>query len=857
MAAPGSLYAQTSHSAVPPGFESLMLEQTSQIDVYFGGRFIYSGLATFDPNSVTFHDPEALAARIPGLINPQSVVEQLSAPMATNESLRCVLRQQTNCGVMYPPVAEVIFDGRSFRADLFVAPELLALQELRVQPFLDPSSAGFSVFQNLGIAVVGDDQSSQMGQNINSRTLFSLGENFLQITSNYSNDRDFQIDNFNFQRDWAGMRYQAGMVSTSSDNLQFASAFNLLGITASTALDTREDLRFATGNTLEVFLPLRARVSIYKDGRLMVSNTYESGNQQLDTSVLPGGSYEVEIRILDDQGERIETRFYTKNSRLPPRGAPQHSLSLGFIQEPNPTSVASSTGDYIWRASYSSRFTDSAAFRVGATGTGAAQLIEGGWFLIQPRYELGLDAAITDSGNGGVSADLTLVLDNMSVSSSFRQVWNDAPDNAPAASNLLGRQSSQWQTSLSMPLLSGSLSLSSRINTREADEAVRSINLGYRFPVWMRLGSRISSRFNIARQDGLTSFLLNLTLRRDVGEWRISQNTDLSGRELLAGGTEQIGQVALSGNWQSPRDWQSQMVVGLRANHSSQDQSNLTADMDWRGNAGQARMQVDQVIASSGNRASYSGRYDTSLVMAGSAFAFGGREQQRSALLIDLRGSRTPDAYFNVLVDGRSRGVAQPGKTTLIPLSPYRSYEVRLESAGLGFVSFENRTERATLYPGNAVALAWDIKEIHVIFGRVLDTSGAPVANAVLHGVEGLAVTDGNGNFQAELATDVKQLEVETRTARCRVEVPEYSLRRGIGILDDMVCSLQLKGASPVPPEAVTATQSLPPFAKEISISVDRGALPFSADARAESAVRASAYGANTRALNWPGNQAE
>ena len=124
---------------------------------------------------------------------------------------------------------------------------------------------------------------------------------------------------------------------------------------------TREDGDFTGGTPLEVFLPVRGRVEIRRDGRLINTGFYEAGAQQLDTSSFPGGAYDIEIRILDEQGneQSRQTRFFAKQYQLPPLGEWLFFAETGQIMERrNDASLPESTGLWLSRAGVSRRLLD-------------------------------------------------------------------------------------------------------------------------------------------------------------------------------------------------------------------------------------------------------------------------------------------------------------------------------------------------------------------------------------------------------------------------------------------------------------------------------------------------------------------
>ena len=57
---------------------------------------------------------------------------------------------------------------------------------------------------------------------------------------------------------------------------------------------------------------------------------------------------------------------------------------------------------------------------------------------------------------------------------------------------------------------------------------------------------------------------------------------------------------------------------------------------------------------------------------------------------------------------------------------------------------------------------------INIAIGRLVDGNGVPVTNAVIQNVVGIAMTDENGIFQAEVKHDTNSLDVVQGSRSCR-----------------------------------------------------------------------------------------
>ena len=97
-------------------------------------------------------------------------------------------------------------------------------------------------------------------------------------------------------------------------------------------IDTRLDRDEVLGSPVVVYLDQRARVDVVRDGRVLYSAIYEAGNQAIDTSNLPDGSYDIILRI-DEPGrpEREERRFFSKSRQIPSLGRTDFFVFGGLL----------------------------------------------------------------------------------------------------------------------------------------------------------------------------------------------------------------------------------------------------------------------------------------------------------------------------------------------------------------------------------------------------------------------------------------------------------------------------------------------------------------------------------------------
>ncbi|MCB1692522.1 MAG: CS1-pili formation C-terminal domain-containing protein [Pseudomonadales bacterium] len=762
---------------VPPGFEQLLQPQTTFVDVYYGGAFLLSTTATFTPTEISFQSPAEITAKIPDILEPAQVEARLGESLATNSEFACLRANETDCGHIDTDSVDVIFDEGKFRVDLFIAPSLLSVRPAAIAKFLPPSSAGLSLL-NVTSATMNGEEGRDENYNIGNSTTLAYKETRLFAQSNITRAEDFTIDTLALQREYRGRQYQAGYFRSNAGNLLFIGQTDFAGVNISSSLDTRQDLDQSSGNDLQVFLESRSRVDIIKDGRLISTAVYETGNQIIDTSNLPGGAYEVTLRIRDSfGGEREETRFYVKTNDLPPLDQTLYFVDVGeSVTRETGDVLPTGTGEKIFRAGISKRLSRDFGGDIGVLAEDNQYLAEGGFFRLGRSWDLRLNYAVGSLGSRGLGLNARTRLGPVTLNATGRRTWSDDP------TAIVGPEATQGSINLTVPLGRTSLSLSSRYNKRDAgtDE-----NYGLRldFPTY-NFGNRIlDSSLQIADNNGDTLILFGVRFALRSEHWQ-NQVSARAYRE-----TNEMGRTSgvitnLTSNWQDGDRFLSDVNVTLRANDEQQDRT-FESELDIVGSLGRANF--DALYSTEADRLSYGASLFTTVIANRDSVSLGGRNQARSAVVLDIDGD-TKDAWFDVKVNNQARGNARIGTKTVVGLAPFQTYEVSLAPRGKSIVDFNNQTRTTTLYPGNVVTLHWAVTRVLVAFGQIVDTDGNPVKNALIEGVLGLATTDEFGMFQAEINSDTESLKVRTRESECRVSLPDYDTTQLVVTLDTLVC---------------------------------------------------------------------
>lgn len=789
-------------SAVPAGFEALLEKQTTLLDIYFGDEYITSVIGEYNTNELELSDPGKIAQAIPALIDRQLISTALTGVLENNAQLRCYSRGQQNCGLLQPEVAGVIFDEDRFRVDVFVNPEFLSLQTIPRRSFLPASDAGWSFLQNFGNAFAGDNDDPFDTYSFNAASMLAHGETRFLLTTSYADVSDWTADEILIRRDFQGRENQLGYFRTVNDaSLRFIPEVSLRGIRTASTLDTRTDLNSASGRELTIFLVNRSRVSLFKDDRLVSSSNYDAGNQVIDTSRLPNGAYPITIQIEDSGGNlREEQRFYVKSSNFPPRDQTLWGVELGEQVRRNSTDfIPEAEGDFYGRVSISERVLDNTALNGGVAVRGNDGIFELGLDQLSPYYDLQLNGALGSDKGYGLSMDARTRWGNITLSGNYRESWS----NRSSGDDFIGGQpatdvawfaedSQQWSSTLAWYVGGGTLNLSTRNTRLASQENTEEYSIAYFYPLLRKGKYQLDLDVEASEFNDLKQVLVSLRFRWNEGNFTHTGATQYQYRERQNNDSEDDVEYEVGTTWYDRSRDTGELSIGGRASHRA-DFDDASADLRWRGRLGELDLEARHERSNADDRTFYTGNYYSSFAWSEGGLALGGEEQSRAAILVELSGEQSANTWFDVLIDGAPRGTAQVGSRNLITIQPFQTYEVEILPRGEGFVSYEQKRETVTLYPGNVASLSWDVSPVNVVFGRLLDQVGEPVRNAVIRGAAGLAMTDDYGYFQAEVKTSVTGLRAETRAVECEFELPEYQPRQGIGLLGTLGCETRDK----------------------------------------------------------------
>ncbi|MGI9324756.1 MAG: TcfC E-set like domain-containing protein [Pseudomonadales bacterium] len=769
----------------PPGFEDLSGPQTTEADVYFNGEYLLSTFVEYDLYSVTIDDPATVTYAIATLIEPGRIAAELRGPQPNNADKLCHRRSGSDCGILEPEVVAVMFNQSKFRLDLFLHPDTLNIQELVADRYLPESDAGLALLHDLSFSASGQDQDNRYS--LVSESYLSRASTRWRARYGIS-DGGSTLYETSLQWDEPDHELEIGSFRTFGTASSFIGEADIIGMRAASSTKTRVDLDNALGSPLLVFLDRRSRVDLLRNNELLDSHFYDAGNQQLDTSRLPDGAYQLTIRIVDIDGrERTETQFFVRSGLMPPKGEPQYYFELGSIADADGFGVPEATGKTWARMGSSTRLAEKLALEGEILLADDTHYMTGGAYLFAPGWQFQLGLMTSTAGDSGYS--LRANLNRGTVAWSFDFIHMDAKDSHTFEAEDPFTLSSYTQggSTLSFPLFSGQGFIRARYNKRDNMPTDKGIGFSFLGPLLERRGITADLTFDSNISEQQSSVRVGVNLRWQRGAHYASSSQQLQMRKDDGEATDTSALIDAQWNHQlhSPRfgDVQrgayalqnsSQAIVGARmSTHSAYG----FADLDVAHESGDIRSGI-----------SYSANSRFNLVTQNGKTALGGGNSQIAAVIVALDGD-LPDTEFQILVNDRVAGYTRPGRRGVLALHPYETYEIRIVPTGNAIFNYDQDAQTVTLYPGNVQTLSYSAHEVTVVVGQAVFADGSAVKRGRIVTADSHGATDDAGWFQVEVS-DTQPINVQHAPGKyCQVRLPvELEADQGLAVVGTLTC---------------------------------------------------------------------
>lgn len=793
--APASASDASKLTAAPPeGFEDLTSERDVVLDAYFGGRKLGEIRASIRPGFVTFQDPLAMARLIPDVASLPALVASLTGPLPANVALACGPTRHEGCGMLQPPRAGVILDEERFRVELFVHPSLLAKPDPATAFYLEPPANEPSLVSHFGAAVSGSSH-GEASWHLQNRSIASVGDLRLRSDSAMTDGAGVTFDNLTLEADRRDWRFLGGLFWAPGSEL--IGRRRMVGLGATTQLDTRRNRTELLGTPLEVYLQQAAKVDVLIDGRLASSRIYPAGNRLIDTATLPNGSYEVILRVQEDgRPAREEQRFFTKGSSMAPLGRPLLSAFVGLLPSSGRgLSLGRKTAFYDASAAF--RITPNLGLDATILGTRHKAILETGAVYHSSAAQVRLGALVSTSGDHGVAVRAATVGNGpLSLSFDLRKISSrDGRPLLPVSTSYgtfseeakLGfadRGSyTQILSTASYRIDRATFRLTGIYRKNAADRANYSIGASVEVPVVRANRWDVVMLADARKTDRDFSSFIGFRFLANRGEVTVSGSAGMAHQSARAKPNRAVGEAQAA--WHRQLEDQSRLSTDVAVGQNV-DGAYARAGAHLRSRTLNGRADLLHQFDDS-DTTQFAAAFDTGIVVTGNGIGIAGRDMNDTGIVVSVSESG-PNQEFDVLVNEVARGTVDGGEHLVLFLEPYREYDIRLRSRASQLSGYDASTRTVTLYPGNVAELDWEVTPLFILFGRAVDRDGSPIANAEISGSHGIARTDGDGYFQIE--TNRKDHLRLDRTAgpACTISVQAAPPGDGFVSAGDQIC---------------------------------------------------------------------
>jgi hypothetical protein len=608
------------------------------------------------------------------------------------------------------------------------------------------------------------------------------------------------VDDLVAEMDTRNLRYSAGLFWGPGN--EFTGQRRMIGAGVGTQFDTFADQEAIRATPLVLFLAQPARVEVLVDGRLIGSRSYGAGNNIIETSGFPGGSYPVLLRIHEPNGTvREERRFFVKNGQIPPAGHPVFYAYAGVLANTRRHRPISASGTFYYQAGAALRFSNSVAADVSLFGTQDKAILQAGGWLIKGPARLRAAALVSSAGDaGGLLQASSAGSGPLTISFDLRRIWsNDGrpliplPSYAstfdltpPSGGQLADGSYTQVTASIGLRLGDGFLSVVGSYRKDRHLPADYAIGPSLNWPVMTRGGMQIVLEASAQRTRTAMAGFAGLRVALASGplsmQSRVGQSFQ-SDSDRNASASRAVSSLTAQYSHETGDQTLINLEAGLDRDIGS---SSVHGGGTLKSRFGNLRANVLQRLEGRGGT-QYDIAFQSGLAVGPGALALGARDMEQSALIVSLEGDAR-DASFDVLVDEVVRGRVRAGRNLSLFVPGYRTYKVRLVPTASSAVSYDAAARDVTLYPGNVQALDWTAEPYVTVFAQAVSASGTPVANALVETAKSVAETDSNGYFQIDVRKGEPITISRGDEAKCQIHLPKLRVRNDFASAGKVVC---------------------------------------------------------------------
>jgi len=783
----------------PEGFANLSEEHILLVDLYFGGVRRGEAKIVTSPGEVRLLEPAAVLAALPALTDRAAVEATLAAgSLPANAGLACsATSDPARCGRLSPEVVGVIFDRDHFRLDVFLNPRFVAVRDALEDAYLPEPQRGLAMINSVAAVISGQLGTGSSYYNFQDSLVVASGERRVRADVTYASELGLGADRLALEWDRPGLRYSAGALWAPGSEL--AGRRKLIGVGIESQIDTRLDKDDILGSPIVVYLDQRARVDVVRDGRVLNSAIYEAGNQQIDTSNLPDGSYDIVLRI-EEPGRQVreERRFYTKSRRVPSLGRSDFFAFAGMLVGDFERGSLDPSRHPYFQGGVARRLSENWAIAGGveATDEGAAAELAATWLTPVAQIRAAAVADL-DGAYGGIVQLASAGSSRLNFNFDLRRIeragdgagpaLSPAPGDPFAVPELVRYGGSYSQAGGIVSYSLANLRFLGTVFYRddEAEQARYSLGPSVEWDVLRKGAVTLTLRGDLAATERGNSGFAGIALRLQ----RVNSTlTALGGARASGIADDDLGEgpvAAVSGAW-SPAVAGGELALGAGLEHQPR-QDNIVVSSEYRHTLGSLSGDLVHSDGPGSAVTQYSLGLQTTFAAGAGTVQVAGKTTTESMIVARVDGARDGDR-FEVLVNEQVAGTISGAEPTTLSLPAYRAYAVRIRPTGEDLLAYDNSARRIGLYPGTVTGLEWTAAPITIKFGRLLAPDGTPVQGASITGKGIWSETDDDGYFQIEVPEGAELSVALQDGSSFAMTLPAGEAYGGIARVGSIIC---------------------------------------------------------------------
>ncbi len=787
---------------IPPGFEDIVLsEKENWVDVYFMNQHIAVTQIYYKGDTLRIPNIKELINPIESIKNKQTVIKALTGKIKHNFNKTCTYKRKYNkkskekCNVLEPEIAEVIYDKSRTKLIIFVNENYIddAYKNLKSGELL-PSSSGFS-FLNDFDAYINDRKDSQL-RNLDMLTYLGYKEAYIDMKSTVrksdtqTSRRRYNIQEIQAKANKYNKQYYSGWGRMQGSN--FLSSKKYLGLGFQTTTDQISDKNSLYANPIELFLSNPSKIEIYRDDELLSAQNYSVGNTVIDTKSLPFGSYEILIRIVDDNGNVTEkVEYFVKNSSMPSENNPNYYFNLGVFEEmydQEKKMLPTYSDKKFVQAGGDFRVSDHSFIAHNFILSRGMIYGEAEYNYIKNKYKISPVLSLTTNKDQGFGLRFggPLFFGMLYNGSATRVFRNKNPVQTLRYADPFTTLKYRISNNLSLKLPYGSLSFGSnifKIFNRKVSHR-NSIRYNYSWNISKAYRANVGSLLTFQARE--TTLLFTLSFKFS------EKNTTLNLKNIRSYEKEEGNKRVYQNTYNISPSWSGHhedKYYGVAADMQKRhDNDRLQSKLSYEDSSMKIVPSLTYIRNSGKPSHIRNLRMGTGLAISGGNISLTNTKRSKQGILVTVN-TKGKDGAFKVYLNGGGKHIVKGNSSIFIPAQPYRTYKISVSSKSNERFKVKEKIKMVTIYPGNVDHVEFNAYQIYALISQLVDETDTPISNASLEGGKFFDQTDESGNFQFDIRADQKELIFKTQSGeKCMAILPDQEVESGFLEIPKLVC---------------------------------------------------------------------